>query len=47
VWSSAGDLVSRADGTFIMAGRGGDGALWITHGGPSGYQNRSLGGVVR
>ena len=47
VWTSAGDLVSRADGTFIMAGRGGDGALWITHGGPGSYANRSLGGVVR
>ena len=47
VWTSAGDLVSRPDGSFIMAGRGGDGALWITDGGPSSYANRSLGGVVR
>lgn len=46
VWTSAGDLVSRADGTFLMAGRGGDGALWITHGGPTSHQHRSLGGVV-
>ena len=28
-------------------GAGGDGALWITDGGPSSYANRSLGGVVR
>ena len=47
VWTSAGDLVSRPDGSFIMAGRGGDGALWITHGGPLSYANRALGGVVR
>jgi glucose/arabinose dehydrogenase len=46
-WSSAGDLVSRSDGSFLMAGRGTDGALWLTHGGPGRYDNRSLGGVVR
>ena len=47
VWSSAGDLVSRPDGSFLLAGRGTDGALWLTDGGPGGYGNRSLGGVVR
>ncbi|WP_377644719.1 PQQ-dependent sugar dehydrogenase [Oryzobacter terrae] len=46
-WTSAGDLVSRADGTYLLVGRGGDGALWLTYGGPSGYRNRSLGGTVR
>ena len=46
-WTSSGDLVSRPDGSFLMAGRGGDGALWITDGGPSSYASRSLGGVVR
>jgi glucose/arabinose dehydrogenase len=45
-WTSAGDLVSRADGSYLMAGRGADGALWVTSGGPSSYSNRSLGGVV-
>ena len=45
-WTSAGDLVSRADGSYLLAGRGADGALWITNGGPSSYSNRSLGGVV-
>ena len=37
VWTSAGDLVSRPDGSFLMAGRGSDGALWVTDGGPSSY----------
>ena len=46
-WTSSGDLVSRPDGSFLMAGRGGDGALWVTDGGPSSYASRSLGGVVR
>jgi hypothetical protein len=30
-----------------MAGRGTDGALWVTDGGPSSFASRSLGGVVR
>jgi glucose/arabinose dehydrogenase len=47
VWTSAGDLVSRPDGSFLMAGRGSDGALWLTDGGPGGYGSRSLGGDVR
>ena len=47
VWTSAGDIVSRADGSYLMAGRGSDGALWLTSGGPSSYSNRSLGGTVR
>jgi len=47
VWTSAGDIVSRPDASFLMAGRGTDGALWITDGGPSSYASRSLGGVVR
>jgi hypothetical protein len=47
IWTSSGDIVSRADGSFLMAGRGGDGALWVTHGGPGGYGNVRLGGVVR
>ncbi len=46
-WTSAGDLVSRPDGSFLMAGRGGDGVLWVTHGGPSSYRNVRLGDVVR
>ena len=47
VWTSAGDIVSRADGSYLLAGRGSDGALWLTYGGPSSYSNRSLGGTVR
>ncbi|MGL5927992.1 MAG: PQQ-dependent sugar dehydrogenase, partial [Dermatophilaceae bacterium] len=47
VWTSAGDLVSRSDGSFLLAGRGSDGALWITGGGPSSYSSVSLGGIVR
>jgi hypothetical protein len=47
VWTSAGDIVSRADGSYLMAGRGGDGALWVTRGGPSNFSNVALGGVVR
>ncbi len=46
-WTSAGDLVSRPDGSYLMVGRGGDGALWLTRGGPSSYSSVSLGGVVR
>ena len=46
-WTSSGDIVSRPDGSFLMAGRGVDGALWVTDGGPGSYANRSLGGVVR
>ncbi|MGG5258173.1 PQQ-dependent sugar dehydrogenase [Phycicoccus avicenniae] len=46
-WSSSGDIVSRPDGSYLMAGRGRDGALWVTSGGPSSYASRSLGGVVR
>jgi glucose/arabinose dehydrogenase len=46
VWSSAGDLVSRPDGSFLMAGRGSDGKLWVTRGGPSKYSSIALGGVV-
>lgn len=47
VWTSSGDVVSRPDGSFLMTGRGSDGALWLTNGGPSSYASRSLGGVVR
>ncbi|MGL5912503.1 MAG: hypothetical protein ACRCZP_21020, partial [Phycicoccus sp.] len=47
VWTSAGDLVSRSDGSFLLAGRGSDGALWVTNGGPSSYGSVSLGGIVR
>jgi hypothetical protein len=47
VWTSAGDIVSRPDGSFLMAGRGSDGALWVTRGGPGSYGSVSLGGVVR
>lgn len=46
-WTSSGDIVSRPDGSFLMAGRGVDGALWVTDGGPGSHANRSLGGVVR
>ena len=34
-WTSSGDVVSRPDGSFLMAGRGTDGALWVTDGGPA------------
>lgn len=47
VWTSSGDLASRPDGSYLMVGRGNDGALWLTDGGPSSFQSRSLGGVVR
>ncbi len=47
VWTSAGDLVSRPDGSFLMAGRGSDGGLWVTRGGPTSYSNVGLGGAVR
>lgn len=46
VWTSAGDIVTRPDASFLMAGRGTDGALWVTRGGPSSYASISLGGVV-
>jgi hypothetical protein len=46
-WTSAGDISSRPDGSFLMVGRGGDGAVWVTDGGPRSFQTRSLGGVVR
>ena len=46
-WTSSGDLVSRPDGSFLMVGRGNDGALWLSHGGPTSYRTVSLGGVVR
>ncbi len=47
VWTSAGDIVSRADGSFLIAGRGSDGGLWVNRGGPSSYSSVNLGGVVR
>ena len=47
VWTSAGDLVSRPDGSYLIAGRGTDGALWVTRGGPTSYSSTSLGGTVR
>ncbi len=47
VWTSAGDIVSRPDGSFLMAGRGSDGGLWVTRGGPSSYSSVALGGAVR
>ena len=46
IWTSAGDVVSRPDGSFLMAGRGTDGALWVTDGGPTSFASVSLGGVV-
>jgi len=45
-WTSAGDLVARSDGSYLLAGRGGDGALWVTLGGPSSFRSLRLGGVV-
>lgn len=45
-WTSSGDLVARSDGSYLLAGRGGDGALWVTFGGPSSFRNLRLGGVV-
>jgi glucose/arabinose dehydrogenase len=46
-WTSAGDIASRPDGSFLMVGRGGDGAVWVTSGGPTSYATRSLGGLAR
>lgn len=46
-YDSAPDVVSRTDGTFLMAGRGGDGSLWFYDAKPGGYRNVSLGGIVR
>lgn len=46
-WTSAGDIVSRPDGSYLLAGRSLSGALSVTSGGPSGYGSRWLGGTVR
>ncbi|MBM6402247.1 PQQ-dependent sugar dehydrogenase [Phycicoccus sonneratiae] len=47
-WTSAGDIVSRPDGSYLLAGRSLSGALSLTYGGgPSGYASRWLGGTVR
>ncbi len=46
-YTSAPDIVTRADGSYLLAGRGAEGELWVTAGGPSSYANRFLGGVVR
>ncbi|GAB3885240.1 PQQ-dependent sugar dehydrogenase [Terrabacter terrigena] len=47
MYTSATDVVSRPNGTFVMFGRGSDGTLCYYDGRPGGYVNRSLGGVVR
>lgn len=47
IWAGSGDVVSRPDGSYLLAGRGRDGRLWITDGGPSGYASRPLYVVVR
>jgi glucose/arabinose dehydrogenase len=46
-YTSATDVVSRPNGTFVMFGRGYDGTLCYYDGRPGGFVNRSLGGVVR
>ncbi|MCU1535787.1 MAG: putative soluble aldose sugar dehydrogenase [Humibacillus sp.] len=45
-FTSAPDVVSRSDGTFIMFGRSTDGALWSYDARSGGYANVSLGGTV-
>ena len=47
VWTAPGDVVSRPDGTYLMAGRGRDGRLWVTSGGPTDFSSRPLYVVVR
>jgi glucose/arabinose dehydrogenase len=46
-FTSAVDVVTRADGTFLLAGRGGDGGLWLHDGRPGRFVNVDLGGTVR
>ncbi|MBC9822204.1 PQQ-dependent sugar dehydrogenase [Terrabacter sp. MAHUQ-38] len=47
VFTSAPDVVTRADGTFLLFGRGADGHLWVYSGRPGAYTSTSLGGTVR
>ncbi|MGO4599105.1 PQQ-dependent sugar dehydrogenase [Terrabacter sp. 2RAF25] len=47
MYTSATDVVSRPNGTFVMFGRCSNGTLCYYDGRPGGYVNRSLGGVVR
>jgi glucose/arabinose dehydrogenase len=46
-FTSAPDVVTRADGTFLLFGRGTDGHLWLYNGKPGAYTSTSLGGTVR
>ncbi len=46
-YTSAPDVVTRPDGSFLMVGRSTDGGLWLYDARAGGYTNRSLGGVVR
>jgi glucose/arabinose dehydrogenase len=46
VYTSAPDVVTRSDGTFVMFGRGGNGQLYLFDARTGGYVNVSLGGVV-
>jgi glucose/arabinose dehydrogenase len=45
-YTSAPDVVTRRDGTFVMFGRSTDGALWFYDARTGGYTNHSLGGTV-
>lgn len=47
VFTSAPDIVTRSDGTFLLFGRGSDGHLWVYNGRPGAYTSTSLGGTVR
>jgi hypothetical protein len=45
-FTSAPDLVTRADGTFLLFGRGSGGELRAYDGRPGAFTSRSLGGIV-
>ena len=46
-FTSAPDVVTRSDGTFLLFGRGSGGDLRIYDGRPGAYTNTTLGGIVR
>ena len=46
-FTSAPDVVTRADGTFLLFGRGSGGELRVYDGRPGAFTSTSLGGIVR
>lgn len=47
IYTSAMDVVTRADGTFLTFGRGTNGSLYVYDARSGAYVNQNLGGVVR